>query len=148
MAKQVELAIKFKKLHPTAPEPTRAYDYAAAWDLTATSVSVIDVGTYGYIQYGTGLALEIPYGYVGLIYPRSSVSETGLILSNSVGVVDPDYRGEIIFRFKWIKDTKRYEVGDRIGQIRFEKIIPVRWELTDNLSESARNTGAFGSSGK
>lgn len=147
MAEDEPIIIKYVKLSSAAVEPSRAYEHDAAWDLTATRFSKVDEGDYGYLEYGTDIAVEIPPGYVGKIFPRSSISKTGLILSNSVGIVDPNYRGEIVFRFKWIKDTKRYEVGDRIGQIRIERTPSIKWELVTELSESERGNGAFGSSG-
>lgn len=142
------LEIRYIKLSNSAVTPTRASIYAAAWDITATSKTHIDEGDYGYIEYGTDLAIEIPYGYAGLLYPRSSVSNTGLFLANSVGIIDPDYRGEIKFRYKWIPNTRMYEVGERVGQIRIEKTIGIRWVLVDELTNTDRDTGGFGSTGK
>lgn len=138
--------IKFKRLSSDVKPPERAYDDAAAWDLYATAKTVVDNKDHGYVEYGTGLAIEIPTGYVGKIYPRSSVSKTGMILSNSVGIIDPDYRGEILFRYKWIAGTKAYEVGDKIGQFRLEKTIPITWIESTELSDTSRGTGAYGSS--
>ena len=140
--------VKVKFLNELAKMPERAYDYAAAWDLYATSKKIVDNKDHGYVEYGTGLAIEIPIDYVGKIYARSSISKTGLILANHVGIIDPDYRGEIIFRFKWVPGTAMYEVGDKIGQFRLEKTNPIVWQKVDELSDTNRGEGAFGSSGK
>ena len=83
-----------------------------------------------------------------MIFPRSSISNTGLILSNSVGVVDSGYRGEIKFRFKWIKDTTDYNVGDRVGQLIILPYPSIETEEAEELSSTERGEGGFGSSGK
>lgn len=91
------MKVKIKKLHPDAVIPAYAKAGDAGMDLTATSVNVDE---YGNICYGTGLAFEIPEGYVGLVFPRSSIFKKGIVLSNSVGVIDSGYRGEVSFKFK------------------------------------------------
>ena len=141
------LKVKIKKLSPNAVIPSYAKPGDACMDLTAISETIVEEGGYGYIEYGTGLAFEIPENHVMLIYPRSSISNQGLILSNSVGVVDSDYRGEVKFRFKWIKGSNKYNVGDRVGQF---MIIPrpiMELEEVEELSETERGQGGFGSSG-
>ena len=90
------MIIKVKKLHPDAVIPTYAKHGDAAMDLYATSV---DYDKYGNLVCHTGLALEIPEGHVGLLFPRSSISKTALTLRNSVGVVDSGYRGEVMLKF-------------------------------------------------
>ena len=140
------MKLKFKKLADNAKCPDRAYEDAAAWDMYASTMKVVDGGDHGYIEYGTGIAMEIPSGMVGKIFPRSSLSKTGMILANHVGIIDPDYRGEITFRFKWIPGTKQYAVGDKIGQFRLEKTIPITWVESDTLSETVRGEGGYGSS--
>lgn len=142
------IKIKFKKLNDSAKIPTKGSDGAAAFDLYAISCNIVNESEYGYVEYGTGLTVEIPDGYVGKIYPRSSISKTGMILSNSVGIIDSDYRGEIRFRFKMIPGSAMYYVGDRIGQMLIEKVIPVEWIEVSELNESNRGTGGFGSTGK
>jgi len=140
--------LKFKLLNENAKKPTNAYENAAAWDMYATGINIVENNDFGYIEYTTGIAVEIPKGYVGKIYPRSSVSNTGLLLSNSVGIIDSDYRGEIKFRFKYIKGSKKYNVDDRIGQFLIEKTIPIKWIESEELSETNRGSGGYGSSGK
>lgn len=142
--------IKVKKLVKEAVLPKYAKDGDAAVDLTAISKSEVldNEGGFGYIQYGTGLAFEIPKGFVGLIFPRSSISNTGLILSNSVGVIDSGYRGEVGARFKYIPKTKDYNIGDRIAQMIIMPIPDVQFEEVEELSDSERGEGGFGHTGK
>lgn len=82
------MIVKFKKLDPKAVTPAYSKAGDAAVDLTAISKNKVDKDMYGYLEYGTGLAFEIPEGHVGLLFPRSSISNSGLILANSVGVLD------------------------------------------------------------
>lgn len=89
--------IKFQKLAPNAVIPTRAHATDAGFDLTATSRHFDE---YGAVVYGTGIALAIPDGYVGLVFPRSSISKFDLTVANAVGVIDSGYRGEILVKFK------------------------------------------------
>lgn len=119
----------------------------AGMDLTATSMRMVDESQYGYIEYGTGIALEIPDGYVGLVFPRSSCSDTGLILSNCVGVIDSGYRGEIKCRFKAIPDTVIYQIGERIAQLIIMPFPKIEF-VEEELSESERAEGGHGSTGK
>ena len=91
------MIVKIKKLHENAVVPKYAKSGDAGLDLTATSKFYDE---FGNVVYGTGLAIEIPEGYVGLIFPRSSNSKQDLLLCNSVGVIDSGYRGELICKFK------------------------------------------------
>ena len=141
------MIVKFKKLNPNAVTPSYAKVGDAGLDLTAISKQVVDEGVYGYIEYGTGIAVEIPQGYVGLIYPRSSISNTGMLLSNSVGVIDSGYRGEIKFRFKWISNTAMYNLGDRIGQLVIMPYPTILMKEVLELRSSERGSEGFGSSG-
>ena len=111
--------LKFKKLHPDAVVPTRAYSNDAGLDLTAISVEFNN--EYQFWEYDTGLAVEIEPGFVGLATARSSVSKTGLSLANGVGVIDSAYRGSVKARFykevlSGIK-SREYVVGDRVVQL-------------------------------
>ena len=117
-------------------------------DLTAVSATQ---DQYGNVVYGTGLAVEIPDGYVGLIFPRSSNSKTDLYLTNHVGVVDSGYRGEIMFKFRPINgllNAKVFQVGDRVGQLIILPYPTIMFEETEELSDSDRGAGGFGSTGK
>jgi len=100
------------------------------------------------IEYGTGIAVEIPPGHVGLIFPRSSIFHTGLILTNSVGVIDSGYRGEIKAVFKAPGHYDIYRIGERIGQLVIVPIPDVEYEEADELSETERGTGGYGSTGR
>jgi len=139
------MQIRFKKLHPAAVMPKRATDGAAGFDLTAVSME----RNNGLIVYDTGIAIEIPAGHVGLLFQRSSVHKTGLSLCNAVGVIDSDFRGSISFVFRvGYVGCSHYEVGDRIGQIVFVPIPAVELVEADELSETARGAGGYGSTGK
>lgn len=138
--------LRIKKLHPYAKIPTRAHRGDAGLDITCVSIHK-HVPTQ-YIEYNTGLAIEIPDGYVGLLFPRSSISNYALSLSNSVGVIDSNFRGELTFRFRPISGTGgEYNLGDKIGQLVILKLPEVIVFEVDELSESKRNTGGYGSSG-
>jgi len=139
--------IRVKKLHSKAVLPIRGSEHAAGYDLTSVGYEIFNSEGYGYIEYQTGLAIMIPTGYVGLLFPRSSVSKTGLILANCVGVIDSDYRGEIKARFKWIQDTTRYNVGDRVCQLIIIKYEELTFEEVEELEQTARATSGFGSTG-
>lgn len=155
------LEVKIKKLSEDAVVPKYAHESDAGLDLTATSKSYDD---HGNVVYGTGLAFAIPENHVGLLFPRSSVSKKDLTLANSVGVIDSGYRGEIIFKFKpiakieelnndccsvndWYHDLDIYDFGDKIGQIIIMPIPKVTLSLVDDLGDSDRGEGGFGSTG-
>ena len=137
------LNIKIKKLHKDAVIPTKAHATDAGCDLYATSCHYDN----GLIIYGTGIAVEIPEGYVGLVFPRSSIANTHLTLSNSVGVIDSGYRGEVMAKFRK-GGSRGYNVGDRIAQLIILPYPEVVFEEAEELSESDRGTGGYGSSGK
>jgi len=140
------MRIKFKKLHPDAVMPKRATDGAAGFDLTAVTCRY---GDNGKVFYDTGIAVEIPAGYVGLVFQRSSVYKTGLSLCNAVGVIDADYRGSIQFVFRvGYGGCSPYHVGDRIGQLVIVQNPQIEFVESDKLSETARGTGGYGSTGK
>ena len=174
------MKVKIKKLCESAVIPTYAKPGDAGMDLVATS-RIFD--KYGNVEYGTGLAMEIPEGYVGLIFARSSIFKQDLSLSNAVGVIDSGYRGEVKFKFKPTlsymdfgttedihgigkesntfdyvgiagdiqKDSIEasiYEVGDRVGQIIILPYPHIDFEEVDNLSNTERGTGGYGSTGK
>ena len=102
-----------------------------------------------YYEYGTGLAIEIPDGYVGLVFPRSSISKTDHFLRNSVGVIDSGYRGEVKLRMSVpALGSKSYEVGEKIGQLLIIKLPTVNIQQVDTLSSSERGLGGFGSTGR
>ena len=168
------MEVKIKKVHPKAVIPTYATEYSAGMDLTAVSV---EIDKYGNKVYHTGLAFEIPRGYAGFIFPRSSNTKKNLWLTNSVGIIDADYRGEVTLKYKtslralntfktWLKvyfgkikdddsvdvlniwDNEDYQVGERVGQLVIMPFPQIEFKEVDKLSETARNTGGYGSTGK
>jgi dUTP pyrophosphatase len=143
------MEVKIKKLNENAVIPQYAKDGDAGMDLVATSI-ISETDTQ--ITYGIGLALEIPYGFVGLIFPRSSVRKTRLMLSNCVGVIDSGYRGELQATFNKVNQNSQsendYKVGDRIAQIMIIPYPPIEFKEVQELSDSERGTGGFGSTGK
>ena len=142
------MIVKIKKLHDNAVIPAYAKPGDAGLDLTATSVVTDE---YGNVVYGTGLAIEIPFGYAGLLFPRSSNSKTDLYLTNHVGVVDSGYRGEIMFKYRpldGILNSKIYQVGERVGQIVILPYPAVSFEEVEQLSDTERGDSGFGSTGK
>ena len=186
------MKIKIKKLNEKAIMPKKAHESDAGYDLVATS-RVFD--KHGAIVYGTGLAFEIPAGHVGLLFPRSSNAKKDLLLSNSVGVLDSGYRGEVMFKFKpslvvvdacsigknendcfgsdttdWSTqdvtfhgrqdnypdipkgckafEPRMYEIGERIGQLIVIPIPKIEFEWAEELSDSERGEGGYGSTGK
>lgn len=142
------MQVKIKKLHVDAVIPAYSKPGDAGMDLTAVSATQ---DQYGNVVYGTGLAVEIPEGYVGLIFPRSSNSKTDLYLTNHVGVVDSGYRGEIMFKFRPVNgllNAKVFQVGDRVGQLIILPYPTIMFEETEELSDSDRGVGGFGSTGK
>lgn len=138
------MQVKIKKVSPDAVIPQYALPGDAGLDLVAVSEKIVDEPGYGYIEYDTGLIIEIPPGYVGLIFPRSSISNTGMILANSVGVIDSGYRNTIKCRFKWIKYTEKYNVGDRIAQLVILPYPQITF-VESELSDSERGDRGFGS---
>lgn len=167
--------VKIKKLVPEAIIPTYAKAGDAGMDVYAVAKNVTD----DYIEYDTGLAFEVPEGYVMYIFPRSSNSKMDLLLANSVGVLDSGYRGPLKLRYKRnyrienipdedtdFKSTttsivnynsaneyqwnacKWYEIGDRVGQIMILPYPQINFIEVDQLSDTERGSGGFGSTGK
>ena len=139
--------VKVKKLHPDAVVPKYAKDGDAGMDLVATNI--ISNTTFD-VTYGTGIAMEIPKGYVGLVFPRSSIRKTDLSLTNCVGVIDSGYRGELQATFKKTNglDSVKYKVGERGAQIIILPYPTIYMTEVPELSETERGTGGFGSTGK
>ena len=162
------LKVKIKKLSKDSVLPTYAKDGDAGMDLVATSEYYDDDGN---IVYGTGLSFEIPKGYVGLLFPRSSNAKKQIILSNSVGVIDSSYRGEVMLKFKSSASSfslkslfklifnqdakitiinnvkKSYNLGERIGQLIILPYPQIEFEESEELSETERGNGGYGSTG-
>ena len=141
------MKIRIKKLSTDAVIPTYDKEGDAGMDLVATKI--ISNTTFD-VSYGTDLAMEIPNGFVGLVFPRSSIRKYELALSNSVGVIDSGYRGELQATFKKENglDSLAYKVGDRIAQIMIIPYPPIEFDVVDELSDTERGEGGFGSTGK
>ena len=146
------MKVKIKKLDAKAVIPSYAHVTDAGMDLTATSMKWDEEGNF---VYGTGLAFEIPEGYVGLLFPRSSIAKKTLVLSNAVGVLDSGYRGEVLFKFKPTTQTNVanpsstvYDIGDRIGQLIILPYPKIEFEEVVELSDSDRGMGGYGSTNK
>lgn len=148
------MEIKIKRLNENAVIPKYAHATDAGLDLVATSYEYkSDIQCH---VYGTGIAVEIPQGYVGLVFPRSSNRKTESYLTNHVGVIDSGYRGEIMASFKTrdFKDgeiqqlRKPYEIGDRIVQLIIIPYPKIEFKEVEELSDSDRGTTGHGDSGK
>lgn len=164
------MKVRFKKLHPDAVVPFKKYPEDFCYDVVATSEEQIAPNVW---KYGIGLAfeiegkpddlvvenefgkelLQIPQGRdwnVSLdLRPRSSIYKTGMVLSNAVGTVDDLYRGEVSAIFYHVfTDMPRYRVGDRIGQIKLGITLPLEFEEVDELGQTARGDGGYGSTGR
>ena len=141
------MKIHFKKLVQEAQKPKFGKPGDAGADLVATSV---DFSRKNQVVYGTGLAVEIPEGMVGLIFPRSSVRNYDLSMSNSVGVIDSGYRGEIMVTFNILNlhtVENSYQVGDRIAQLVIVPVPLAQYVEVEELSETSRGEGGHGSTG-
>ena len=143
---QEELIINIKKTNELAVISKYAHSTDAGMDLVAVSMNETDK----YIEYDTGIAIEIPKGYVGLVFPRSSVSKLDLVQANSVGVIDSSYRNSIKVRFKKLKDNGVcvYVPGERIAQLIILPYPMIGFNEVEKLSDSDRGLGGFGSTGK
>ena len=140
------LEIKFKKLVETAKMPTKAHPTDAGADLTAVSREWNE--ELKCWVYGTGIATEIPEGYVGLVFPRSSIRKYTLAQCNAVGVIDSSYRGEIMVSYKLTSDVEKiYNIGDKIAQFIILPYPEVSYIEVESLSETDRGENGHGSSG-
>ena len=167
-----QINLKIKKLYDEVPTPTYGTSGSAGLDLTAMSRFYDENGN---VVYGTGIAVEIPEGYVGLLFPRSSITKKDIIVKNCVGVIDSDYRGEILLKcaptlafvsnddkykygidleqdwfddVSYTKDNQNYEIGDKCCQLILVEIPKVNIQIVDYLSKTERGTGGYGHTGK
>lgn len=166
-----KMKVKIKKSHPSVNTPSYAKNGDAGIDLKSISRTLVTSEVEAdYIEYGTGLFFEIPKGYVGLIFPRSSNSKKDLTLCNSVGIIDSGYRGEIKLRYKIdatynnvieVRDNyvicelnnlkfkqSIYDIGEKIGQIIIIPYPQIEFEKVEELSDTERGDSGFGSSGR
>ena len=142
------MKVKTKIIDKNCPTPDLKYAHSgdAGIDLTATSKFYDE---FGCTCYGTNRAFEIPDGYLGLIFPRSSLCKKDLLLTNHVGILDSGYRGEVFFKFKSLNSINEgsYNIGDRVGQLIIIPYPTIEFEQVDELPETNRNDGGFGSTG-
>lgn len=170
------MEVKIKKLHPLAVIPQYATEFSAGMDLTVVDW---EFDEYGNKVYHTGLAFEIPEGYAGFIFPRSSNAKKNLWLTNSVGIIDADYRGEVTLKFKSgvrvmndpvqigkvmsnqpyaeyddtigvtnVWDNTDYQIGDKCGQLVIMPFPKIEFKEVDELSQTSRGNGGYGSTGR
>lgn len=142
--------INVKKLNDFAKIPTRGSEYAAGYDLYAATDQIIDIAPHSTVKIGTGLAFELPEGTFAAIFARSGLAtKKGLRPANCTGIVDADYRGQVIVALHNDTDEMQsIEPGERIAQVILLPYIAMNFSLVKELSDTARGDGGFGSSGK
>lgn len=145
------MVLKIKKLNENAVLPEYKTTGAAGLDLIGITINT-EIGQDGnlIIVYRTGLAVEIPEGYVGILTPRSSIANKSLVLTNSIGIIDSDYRGEIMAKFKVNTNVVPaiYKEGEACVQLVIVPFEKVTLDLVEELSETERGTGGYGSTDK
>ena len=141
--------IYFKKLDPTAQMPRYGTEFAAGADLYACMDEPLTIASGGTEFVHTGLAVEIPAGLVGLVYARSGLAcKKGLAPANKVGVIDSDYRGEIMVAlYNHSQEDVTLESGERVAQMVITPYVFAKYEESGELQDSVRGTGGFGSTG-
>lgn len=143
------MKVRFKRLNERAAVPSYGSPYSAGADLYNAEEKTITLASGESYLFHTGIAMEIPVGYVGLIYARSGLaSKKGLAPANKVGVVDADYRGEVmVCLYNHSKNKQSVEPGERIAQMVIAPFLSVEYEESDELSDTVRGEGGFGSTG-
>jgi len=144
----VEIALR--RLDPDVPVPARAHEHDAGYDLHAAEDAVLEPGG-GRCAVATGVAVAIPPGYAGFVQPRSGLAlRHGVTCLNTPGLIDAGYRDEIKVILVNLDPTEKYEVhrGDRIAQLVIQRVEDVEWREVDELPDSVRGTGGFGSTGR
>lgn len=142
--------IRIKKLDDKAVIPTYGSEFSAGADLYAITDGDIEITPNETYLVHTGLAFEIPEGYVGLVFARSSLgTKRGLAPANKVGVIDSDYRGEVMVSLhNHSNEIQMISDGERIAQIAFVPFLSAEFDLSDSLDDTSRGAGGFGSTGK
>ena len=150
------MIVKFKKLHPNAVIPKQATELAGGWDVTCTEIVQ---ESPDFIICKLGFALQPPVGYRVILVPRSSFTKTKWIMQNAPGCADADYLGEYQYRLRALPIKNNilgtafeypevpFKVGDRIGQIFLEEVIPIEFKEVDSLTQTNRGEGGYGSTG-
>ena len=156
------MQVKIKKFHKDAVTPKQATEFAGGWDVTVTEIKKVEDDL---VICKLGFALQLPKGYKLTLVPRSSLTKTHWVLQNSPGLGDCDYRGEFQLRFRGIPigyeknpfknmgetvsnltyEQFPFKIGDRVGQAYLEEVIPMEFKVVDELSETKRGEGGFGS---
>lgn len=146
----MKAVVNIKKLDERAILPTYGSEFSAGADLYACLDGTVTIAPGEAVLIHTGLAMEIPAGYAGLIYARSGLAvKKGLAPSNKVGVIDADYRGEVMVSlFNHSKEARRIEHGERIAQLVITPFLAAQWNPVEELEETARGAGGFGSTGR
>ncbi len=142
------MIVSFQRLCEAARAPQRANEHDAGWDLRAAEAATIAPGERASV--GTGIAVAIPEGHAGLVLPRSGLAARhGIALVNAPGLIDAGYRGEVRVLLLNTDGTESFEIapGDRIAQLVITALPEVEFAEADSLSETARGTGGFGSTG-
>lgn len=151
------MKLKIKKLHPNAVIPKQTTELAGGWDVTCTEIVQ---ESPDFIICKLGFALQPLAGYRVILVPRSSFTKTRWVMQNSPGTGDADYLGEYQYRLRALPIRNNvlgtafeypevpFKVGDRIGQIYLEEVIPIEFEEVEELTETERGTNGFGSTGK
>lgn len=144
------MQIKIKKLRENATVPTRGSASAAGYDLYACLDAPVTIAPHATAMIGTGLSVAIPEGYFGAVFARSGLAaKQALRPANCVGVCDSDYRGEYIVALHNDGEQERkIESGERIAQLVVIPYLSVEFDVVDELDETARGAGGFGSTGK
>ena len=145
----MKVDVNIKKLYEDSIVPTKGTEKAGGFDLYAHVVNKVYIPAHSTVMVKTGVAMEVPDDALGGIFPRSGLAtKHGLRLANCVGVIDSDYRGEIIVALHNDTDIPRkINNGDRIAQLIFIPILNVSFNEVDQLSETDRGDGGFGSTG-
>ena len=143
------MKVNFKRLAPEARVPTYGTEFSAGADLYNLDTAV-EIAPHATVLVHTGIAMEIPEGYCGLIFARSGLAtKRGLAPANKVGVIDADYRGEIMVALHNHTDAPAtVDAGERVAQLAIMPFLKADFELTDELSDTVRGEGGFGSTGK
>lgn len=145
----MKATVRFQKLDPRAIVPTYGTPFSAGADLYAVADGDIVIHPAETVLIHTGLALEIPEGYVGLVYARSGLAtKRGLAPANKVGVIDADYRGELMVGlYNQSEEPQLLKPGERIAQLVITPYLCAAFEESDALSDTKRGVGGFGSTG-
>lgn len=141
--------VKIKKINENAIIPTYGTEYSAGADLYNLPSESVTVEPHTTVLIHTGLSMEIPEGYAGLIFARSGLAtKRGLAPANKVGVIDADYRGEIMVALHNHSDKPAViEAGERVAQLAIMPFLKADFEVADELSDTVRGEGGFGSTG-